>query len=194
MKFILFALFISIFSFSNTNLELKKQKLKYDLISVRERPPKLLLITISDRLEADAILELATEGYRYYKNYKESEILELTPRDEIILIMPRIDLLEKHLEDLSKKSNNIYVFIMENDKLDGSEYGDRSYETYIKKGLDKKIPNNVTVFRLKDDSVIPYGNKNLFNFSDIKESSVFKNQILKMYNSVSKIRVFDKIK
>ena len=91
--------------------------------------------------------------------------------------MPRIDLLKKHLSSLSKKTDTIYLFIMEKDKLEG-EYGDRSYETFMAKKLNKKLPKNVKVYKLTNASVAETGDKNNYEIGDIKRSRVFKEQIV----------------
>ena len=90
--------------------------------------------------------------------------------------MPRIDLLEKHLSSLSKKTDTFYLFIMEKDKLKG-EYGDRSYETFIAKKLNKKLPKNVKVYKLTNVSVTETGDKNNYETGNIYKSRVYKEQI-----------------
>lgn len=163
---------------------------KHDFVRVREIPSGTSIVRGGDRVEADALLEVATTGYFGFSNFNsKGEKLDIIPGKEAVIIMPRIDYLEKYIDNLAKKHEDVYVFIMEKDKLN-SDYGDRSYETYKKRGIENKIPKNVKVFRLKNESVTPVGDKNSFEFSNIFESKVFKNQIKPIYNSVSKVRIF----
>ena len=135
------------------------------------------LVGISERFEADTLLELADEKYRVYsKDFSSYEEKTLSKSKALILIMPRIDLLEKHLSSLSKKTGTIYLFIMEKDKLDG-EYGDRSYETFMAKKLNEKMPENVKVYKLTNASVTATGDKNNYEIGNIYQSRVYKEQI-----------------
>lgn len=164
---------------TKSNLEYLKEFYKYRFI---EGKPKNApnIVSMGDRLEADALLELATEKYLVYTDY-QNYTTNFLSSDEVLLIMPRIDLLEKYMDALSKTTKNMYIFIMDEDKLDDNVYGDRSYETYLAKGLDKKLPANTKVFRLKNESVTSSGVKNNFELSDIKTSKVFKRQIEPIY-------------
>lgn len=164
---------------TKSNLDYLKEFYKYRfIVDVPKNVPNI--VSMGDRLEADALLELASEKYLVYTDY-QNYTTNFLSSDEVLLIMPRIDLLEKYMEALSKTTKNMYIFIMDEDKLDDSTYGDRSYETYLAKGLDKKLPANTKVFRLKNDSVTSSGVKNNFELSDIKTSKVFKKQIEPTY-------------
>lgn len=165
--------------FASDNISRMKENYKYDFISFRA-PKNTKIIRFGDRVEADALLELATEGYIYYEDYFNKTIKTLTPCSEIILFMPRIDLLEKHWNNLAKKTEKMFVFIMKGDKLEGN-YGDRSYETYLAKGLDKKLPKNIKVFFLEDESVTSKGLRNNFEITNILDSQVYRNQISRIY-------------
>lgn len=165
--------------------EMIKNTNKYEFVKRRSIPKEMKIARLADRIEADALLEVASIGY-ILENDKKLNLLE---GGEAVIIMPRIDYLEKYINDLAKKHDDVYVFIMDEDKLDG-DYGDRSYETFIKKNLNEKMPKNVKVFRLKNESVTQVGEKNNFEFSNIMESKVFNNQIKLKYNKISKIRVF----
>lgn len=180
LKVISFLIF-SITIFASSNLEGIKQLYKYNLINDGQQiTSKKGVVGIADRLEADAILELSDEVYNMYSDYKTFSKKHLIESEELLLIMPRIDILEKHIESLSKTTGKLYLFLMEGDKLD-TEYGDRSYETFVAKGLQAKMPANVKVFKLTNASVTSTGTKNNFEFSDIRTSRVFIEQINPMY-------------
>ena len=175
--FLFVALNISLMAATKSNIDILKDSYRYAFIV--EVPKETSdLVGISDRFEADTLLELADEKYRVYsKDFSSYEEKTLSKSKALILIMPRIDLLEKHLLSLSKKTDTIYLFIMENDKLEG-EYGDRSYETFMAKKLNKKLPKNVKVYKLTNASVAETGDKNNYEIGDIKRSRVFKEQIV----------------
>lgn len=158
-----------------------KQNFKYNFITEKRRIPTVLW---GDRYEADALLELATNGVVLPNRVEKSQ---LRPAQEILLVMPRIDVLQKHLAKLSTKTKHLYLFIMEDDKL-AEPYGDRSYQTFIKKGLDKKLPSNVKLFRLKNESVTGQAGKNRFEYpSDMFKSAVFNNQIHPIFSSITTV-------
>ncbi|MSN95931.1 hypothetical protein F1B92_01765 [Campylobacter sp. FMV-PI01] len=180
--FVLFALKMSIFA--SSNIDFLKETFRAGFMMETNLPTPL--IGEADRIEADILLELSQTGYKIYKDFKNYENKPLINSDEILLIMPRIDLLEKHLNSLAKTTKTLYLFIMEDDKLDG-EYGDRSYETFQKKGLEKSLPKNVKLFKLKNESVTSFGTKNNYEISNIKNSLVYINQIQPMYRKNSKI-------
>lgn len=175
--FLFVALNVSLMAAIKSNIDILKDSYRYDFIV--EVPKETSdLVGISDRFEADTLLELADEKYRVYsKDFSSYEEKTLSKSKALIVIMPRIDLLEKHLSSLSKKTDTIYLFIMEKDKLKG-EYGDRSYETFIAKKLNKKLPKNVKVYKLTNASVAETGDKNNYEIGDIKRSRVFKEQIV----------------
>ena len=174
--FLFVALNISLMAATKSNIDILKDSYRYAFIV--EVPKETSdLVGISDRFEADTLLELADEKYRVYsKDFSSYEEKTLSKSKALIVIMPRIDLLEKHLSSLSKKTDTIYLFIMEKDKLKG-EYGDRSYETFIAKKLNKKLPKNVKVYKLTNASVTATGDKNNFEIGNIYESRVYKEQI-----------------
>lgn len=174
--FLFVALNVSLMAATKSNIDILKDSYRYAFIV--EVPKETSdLVGISDRFEADTLLELADEKYRVYsKDFSSYEEKTLSKSKALIVIMPRIDLLEKHLSSLSKKTDTIYLFIMENDKLEG-EYGDRSYETFMAKKLNEKIPKNVKVYKLTNASVAETGDKNNYEIGDIKRSRVFKEQI-----------------
>ena len=175
--FLFVALNVSLMAATKSNIDILKDSYRYDFI-VGVPKETSDLVGISDRFEADTLLELADEKYRVYsKDFSSYEEKTLSKSKALILIMPRIDLLEKHLLSLSKKTDTIYLFIMENDKLEG-EYGDRSYETFMAKKLNKKLPENVKVYKLTNASVAETGDKNNYEIGDIKRSRVFKEQIV----------------
>ena len=175
--FLFVALNVSLMAATKSNIDILKDSYRYDFI-VGVPKETSDLVGISDRFEADTLLELADEKYRVYsKDFSSYEEKTLSKSKALILIMPRIDLLEKHLLSLSKKTDTIYLFIMENDKLEG-EYGDRSYETFMAKKLNKKLPKNVKVYKLTNASVAETGDKNNYEIGDIKRSRVFKEQIV----------------
>lgn len=174
--FLFVALNVSLMAATKSNIDILKDSYRYDFI-VRVPKETSDLVGISERFEADTLLELADEKYRVYsKDFSSYEEKTLSKSKALILIMPRIDLLEKHLSSLSKKTDTIYLFIMENDKLEG-EYGDRSYETFMAKKLNKKLPKNVKVYKLTNASVTATGDKNNFEIGNIYESRVYKEQI-----------------
>lgn len=174
--FLFVALNVSLMAATKSNIDILKDSYRYAFIV--EVPKETTdLVGISDRFEADTLLELADEKYRVYsKDFSSYEEKTLSKSKALILIMPRIDLLEKHLLSLSKKTDTIYLFIMEKDKLEG-EYGDRSYETFMAKKLNEKMPENVKVYKLANASVTATGDKNNFEIGNIYESRVYKEQI-----------------
>lgn len=174
--FLFVALNVSLMAATKSNIDILKDSYRYAFIV--EVPKETSdLVGISDRFEADTLLELADEKYRVYsKDFSSYEEKTLSKSKALIVIMPRIDLLEKHLSSLSKKTDTIYLFIMENDKLEG-EYGDRSYETFMAKKLNEKLPKNVKVYKLTNASVTATGDKNNFEIGNIYESRVYKEQI-----------------
>ena len=174
--FLFVALNVSLMAATKSNIDILKDSYRYAFIV--EVPKETSdLVGISDRFEADTLLELAEEKYRVYsKDFSSYEEKTLSKSKALIVIMPRIDLLEKHLSSLSKKTDTIYLFIMENDKLEG-EYGDRSYETFMAKKLNEKLPKNVKVYKLTNASVTATGDKNNFEIGNIYESRVYKEQI-----------------
>ena len=174
--FLFVALNVSLMEATKSNIGILKDSYRYAFIV--EVPKETSdLVGVSDRFEADTLLELADEKYRVYsKDFSSYEEKTLSKSKALIVIMPRIDLLEKHLSSLSKKTDTIYLFIMENDKLEG-EYGDRSYETFMAKKLNEKLPKNVKVYKLTNASVTATGDKNNFEIGNIYESRVYKEQI-----------------
>lgn len=175
--FLFVALNVSLMAATKSNIDILKDSYRYDFI-VGVPKETSDLVGISERFEADTLLELADEKYRVYsKDFSSYEEKTLSKSKALILIMPRIDLLKKHLSSLSKKTDTIYLFIMENDKLEG-EYGDRSYETFMAKKLNEKLPENVKVYKLTNASVAETGDKNNYEIGDIKRSRVFKEQIV----------------
>lgn len=174
--FLFVALNVSLMAATKSNIDILKDSYRYDFI-VRVPKETSDLVGISERFEADTLLELADEKYRVYdKNFSSYEEKTLSKSKALILIMPRIDLLERHLSSLSKKTGTIYLFIMEKDKLDG-EYGDRSYETFMAKKLNEKMPENVKVYKLTNASVTATGDKNNYEIGNIYQSRVYKEQI-----------------
>lgn len=180
MKKILWLFFIysiSLTGETGSSLNLMKEKYKYDFMRETQNVNENTSIGIGNILEADILLELADEKYHLYnKNFSTYEVKELPKSNILILVMPRIDLLEKHLLSLSKKTGTVYLFIMEKDKLEG-EYGDRSYETFMAKKLNEKLPKNVKFYKLTNASVTATGDKNNFEIGNIYESRVYKEQI-----------------
>lgn len=182
-----------------SNLDVIKEVYRQNniLAMPEKQTPDYMGVIFADRIEADVILEMAVDGsYKYYgRNYKDYQVRNMINAEESILMLPRIDVLEKGINHLAAKSKIVYVFIMEGDKLEDNEvYGDRSYETYLASGLKDRLPANVKVYRLVNDSVTTTGNKNNYEFSDIVNSKVFINQILPIYNEISKIRIFNLMK
>lgn len=178
---------LSISGMANSNLAKMKEQYRSNWIQVQKVEKGFPMVGIGDRLEADVLLELAGEGYEEYTDYIHKTKKNLIHSDEILLIMPRIDLLERYLPALASTTGQVLVFLMEDDKLEG-EYGDRSYQTYIEKGLESHLPKNVKVFPLKNESVTQTGIQNNFEFSAIQNSLVYKNQILPLYQKYSKIK------
>lgn len=167
---------------SSEQAEQYKQNFKYGFILGKRNVPAVLL---TDRYEADALLEAASNGVLLPNHSKKSE---LRSAHEILLVMPRIDLLQKHLAKLSTKTKHLYLFIMEDDKL-AEPYGDRSYQTFIKKGLDKKLPRNVKLFSLKNESVTSQTGKNRFEYpTPFSQSAVFNHQILPIFYSITTVK------
>lgn len=175
-KIVLFALICSIYSSiqASDTLTAMKEKYKQTFMEAPKPVDNTHLVGIGDRLEADALLELADEKYTIYKDYANKEEISLAKSNTLVLIMPRVDIFKKHINSLSKTTKKVCVFFMEEDKLEG-EYGDRSYETYKKSKIT--LPKNVKVFKLKNESVTERGKVNNFEFSNIQRSLVFKNQI-----------------
>lgn len=201
-KYIALALMLmSVIGYANShsNLEVIKEVYRQNnILAMPEKPaPGFMGVLFADRIEADVLLEMAIDGnYKYYgRNYKDYQMRNMVDVEESILMLPRIDILEKGINHIAAKSKIVYVFIMEGDKLlDNEVYGDRSYETYLASGLKDRLPANVKVYRLLNDSVTTTGNKNNYEFSDIVNSKVFINQILPIYNEISKIRAFNNMK
>lgn len=173
---VLFCGFYGNASASDT-LTAMKERYKQEFMEAPVPAENIPMVGVGDRLEADALLELADEKYIIYKDYANKEEIKLRKSDTIILIMPRVDIFEKHIKSLAKTTKKVYAFFMEEDKLEGV-YGDRSYETYTKSSIKKSLPKNVKVFKLKNESVTGSGRKNNFEFGNIKNSLVFKNQIM----------------
>ena len=174
--FLFVALNVSLMAATKSNIDILKDSYRYDFILGVPKETSDL-VGISERFEADTLLELADEKYRVYsKDFSSYEEKTLSKSKALIVIMPRIDLLEKHLSSLSKKTDTIYLFIMEKDKLKG-EYGDRSYETFIAKKLNKKLPKNVKVYKLTNVSVTETGDKNNYETGNIYKSRAYKEQI-----------------
>ena len=159
---------------ASDTLTIMKEKYKQTFMEAPEPSKNTPLVGVGDRLEADALLELADEKYTIYKDYANKERVSLRKSDTLVLIMPRVDVFKKHINSLAKTTKKMCVFFMEEDKLEG-EYGDRSYETYEKSKIT--LPKNVKVFKLKNESVTERGKVNNFEFSNIQRSLVFKNQI-----------------
>ena len=101
--------------------------------------------------------------------------------------MPRIDLLQKYLPQLAATTQHLYLFIMDGDKAP-EPYGDRSWAKFIATGLDRKLPKNVRVFRLRNESVTPQDGKNGFQYpTKIIDSAVFKHQIQPIFTSITTV-------
>lgn len=106
--------------------------------------------------------------------------------DLIELGAPRIDEIEKYIDEVATKSKFVLIELIEDDKLEFSietvdsiaaiQYGDRSYQTFEKKFQNRKIPKNV--FVLKIPKVNSKGNNYL--------SNVLENHA-KLYKKGSKI-------
>lgn len=191
MKKIIVLFLLGVFyinTFAVDNLAVMKENYKLNFIEQPISNGNTPVIGIADRLEADALLELADETYTLYSDYINYKEVKLRKSNEILLIMPRVDIFKKHINSLAKTTENVFVFFMEEDKLEGI-YGDRSYETYIKSDIEAKLPKNVKVLKLKNESVTNNGKINNFEFSNIQNSLVFRNQIMPKYKKLSKIKI-----
>ena len=175
-------------AFGTGTLSVMKEKYKQAFMEAPNPAENIPLTGIADRIEADALLELADEKYTVYTDYANKREAVLRKSDEILLIMPRVDIFKKHIKSLAETTENIFVFFMEEDKLPG-EYGNRSYETYKKENLEKILPKNVKVFKLKNESVTNKGKVNNFEFGNIQNSLVFRNQIRPIYMKKTKIKI-----
>lgn len=159
-----------------------KQQYKYHFITDRPYEP---IVWMGDRYEADAMLELAEEGYTLPNTQTK---LYLRPSQEMLLIMPRIDLLQKHIHRLASTTQHLNIFLMDGD-VNAEPYGDRSYESYVKSGMSKDLPANVRVFELKNMSVTSQSGKNGFEFpSNIRESEVWHKQIKPLFERVNTVK------
>ncbi|PID67169.1 MAG: hypothetical protein CR959_01570 [Fusobacteriales bacterium] len=177
--FLFMFLFFSFNALASSNITKMKEQYKYDFINFLI-PQNEIVIRTGDRIEADALLELANEDYEFYQDFYNKKIKKLEKCQLTLLIMPKIDILEKNWEALADTTDVMLVFLMEKDKLNG-DYGDRSFETYLAKGLDKKIPSNTKVYKLEDDSVGNTGVRNNFEMTNVLNSRVFRRQIKEIY-------------
>ncbi|AWX14545.1 hypothetical protein CEP49_08440 [Mergibacter septicus] len=146
--------------------------------------PWVPIVDVSDRYEADAILEFAAEGFVLPDTGK---LVHLRKSAEILLIMPRIDKLQKYLPQLAATTQHLYLFIMDDDKAP-EPYGDRSWAKFKASGLENNLPKNVKVFRLRNESVTPQDGKNGFEYpTDILHSAVFQHQIQPIFTSITTV-------
>ena len=103
-------------------------------------------------LGADSILEAYAVGYKESGKYEKGRT-KLKPQkaDELNVIMPRISFIQKYITKASENSKIINLFVMRGDNVWWAPYyGDRSYETLIKKinSGKIKIPSNVRIIPL----------------------------------------------
>ncbi len=85
----------------------------------------------------------ADEILRQIPKYEEKKIKELH------LYFPDVDYLEKYIEDVSKKVDNIYIYLF-NFKTDDKYMKNRDYITYEMKNINKKVEklNNVKILKV----------------------------------------------
>lgn len=190
-KKIIFVVFF-LFNFlccAESNLLLFKEQLKAQLVDSSLEIDQIGAdsILITDRLETDAFLEIVGREYKIHSiSYGDAEKVSMVKPKEAILIMPRIDLLAANLKRLAENVEIAYVFIMDGDRLNDEIYGDRSYETYQKSGLEQFLPNNVKVLRLYNQSVGRFKGKNSFELNiPIVEAPVYIEQIYPIYQQIS---------
>ncbi|OBW92685.1 hypothetical protein [Gallibacterium anatis] len=161
--------------------QLSQLKANYQRSFTQDIPYKPI-VWLGERYEADALLELASTGINV-----EGQRKYLIPSEEIVLVMPRIDLLSKNIRALAKTTKHLYLFVMSDDKFT-EPYGDRSWETLMKSGLAKKLPSNVKLFKLENDSVTPTGDRNNFEYpTEFMQSAVFKKQVKPKFEQVTTV-------
>ncbi len=85
----------------------------------------------------------ADEILRQIPKYEEKKIKELH------LYFPDVDYLEKYIEDVSKKVDNIHIYLF-NFKTDDKYMKNRDYITYEMKNINKKVEklNNVKILKV----------------------------------------------
>ena len=93
------------YSFGFDTIYAQKEKFKNSFVT--EVPNTNDLIGTADRIEADALLELASEKILVYQDYNTATLKELPKSKLLILIMPRIDLLGLNIGKLAKTSYKI---------------------------------------------------------------------------------------
>lgn len=113
-------------------------KLKRDIESTNTR----LQLEMSDFYSADYALKNLSKLNRNYI-------------DETVLILPSVEFLDRYIEDYSKISDDIIIFLFEK-KVNKPYLANRSYEDYLEKNLDKKISKlkNVRVFIAENDVIL----------------------------------------
>ncbi|AWX16030.1 hypothetical protein CEP48_07540 [Mergibacter septicus] len=183
IKLFCLVLFLGISSVAHAAIDVNfiKSKSKYETATEN---PWVPIVYMFDRYEADATLEFAAQGFVLPDTGK---LVQMKKSAEILLIMPRIDELQKYLPQLAATTQHLYLFIMDDDKAP-EPYGDRSWAKFKASGLENKLPKNVKVFRLKNESVTPQDGKNGFEYpTDILHSAVFKHQINPIFTSLTTV-------
>lgn len=144
MKKIILFIFLSIFSFSLTSLDEKiiNEKIETSLLIQKSKTMNTSIPAfLADLYSADILLS------------EYSNINRVLYR-EIILIYPDTTLLSKYIDNLSKYSDQVIIYLLEKD-VDNKYLKNRSYENFEK---DYKVENlnklkNVTIFKVKNDSL-----------------------------------------
>ncbi len=108
--------------------------------------------------------------------------------DELNIVMPRVNFIEKYLEKVSKNTEQINLYMLEGDSpLSGiiPFYGDRSYETLEDKisSGNIKIPDNVNIIRIPK---LKEGHVKESHGEAINHGDIINERILKEYNRLRK--------
>ncbi|WP_158612525.1 hypothetical protein, partial [Leptotrichia sp. OH3620_COT-345] len=160
----------------NIGIQLYSDKGVREISNYKHRENSIKIIW-SHSLGADSTLEAYAIGYRekvnkigynsgYPLTYKKEtgKIIRPERADELNIVMPRIDFIEKYLSRASKNAVTVNLYVLKNDKGLSvvKDYGDRSYETLQKKIKERKItiPDNVKIITLnpiykKDNLLLP---------------------------------------
>ena len=129
-----------------------------EIVKYNKHKEGIQIIIWEHSLGADSTLEAYAVGYKEIVKYEKvqnrlkSIWQQFNPQkaDELNVIMPRISFIQKYITKASENSKIINLFVMRGDKFWFPYYGDRSYETLIKKinSGKIKIPSNVRIIPL----------------------------------------------
>lgn len=111
-----------------------------DLIRVYQHKDSNVKVMWGHSMGADAI----TEAFGSNPNSKSTP--ERT--HEINLVMPRVNQVLDNLNNMSKNSDQVNIFMLSNDKRNAPGYGNRSGSDLNKRLAGKKIPSNVNIIMI----------------------------------------------